>query len=443
MIRASTYLILMAFFITLEVYRIPIAGYNITLYHIFLAGALFWGVLGVLQNRGRIRINKETRIALGILILFSTYSFVSFLRNVDVMQPESRSGFLAEMVGYIMVLSMAIFITRWKIFRQFVVAFLASGIFVYLFAFYSWFVWITRKEYLTSIPFWHTFSHSEHVIQYLQSPSEFMQFPRFTLPFSSPAGTGVFLSLSGIILLAFTLQQIIDKRRGNWKLILLNVINFFCLLGTFARASWAIYAVGSLLVIWSFRKYKLVSIGRVAMTYLIMVVVLVSAMSLIPIGHQFAHNITLRFSPRYTEQSNIGHLESRLLALHYWTERPVVGLGVGGFWLKPKGGIHTHSTYFTILVNRGLIGLILFLSILFSLYFLLKKRILFNLKSENKIAFIYGIALLGGLMGLCVGHFLYEMNSEVVWLYYGLILSYVNLRFPISEDKGPTYRDNK
>ena len=94
MIKASTYLILMAFFITLEVYRIPIAGYNVTFYHIFLAGALFWGILGILQNRGRIRINKETRIALGVLILFSTYSFVSFLRNMDVMQPESKSGFL-------------------------------------------------------------------------------------------------------------------------------------------------------------------------------------------------------------------------------------------------------------------------------------------------------------------------------------------------------------
>lgn len=38
-------------------------------------------------------------------------------------------------------------------------------------------------------------------------------------------------------------------------------------------------------------------------------------------------------------------------------------------------------------------------------------------------------------MGVCVGHLLYEMNNEVVWLHCGLIFSYINLRPPISENK--------
>jgi len=404
MTKASTYLILMAFFITLEIYRIPIAGYNVTFHHIFLAGAWFWGILGVLQNRGQIRINKETRIALEILVVFAAYSFVSFLRNIDIMRSESKSMFLAELIGYMMVLAAPIFITQRRKFRWFVAAFCASGVFVYLGAFYHLFIWITQKAYVTGVPFWQTFSHSEHVIQYLQSPSEFAHFPRFRLPFSSPAGTGVFLSLSGIFLLAFLLQCVGNKRKRCWWVILLNVANVMCLLGTFARASWGIYAVGSLVVTWCFRKYKLVSIGRVATTYFIVAVFLLSAMSLIPVGNQFAHDITLRFSPRYTEQSNIGHM----------------------------GGIHTHSTYFTILVNRGLLGLVLFLAFLFSLYRLLKKKIRMAWQREDTSMLVYGIALLGGFLGLIVGHFLYEISLDVVWVYYGLILVCGNL--PISAE---------
>lgn len=68
------------------------------------------------------------------------------------------------------------------------------------------------------------------------------------------------------------------------------------------------------------------------------------------------------------------YLESRTLALHYWMENPIIGLGEGGFWLKPDGGIHAHSTYFTILVNRGLIGVILFLSFSFHFTFYSKKE---------------------------------------------------------------------
>ena len=427
MTKASNYLILMAFFITLAIYRIPVMGYNIAIYHIFLGIALFWGILTIFLNRGRLKINRETKIALGIFILFAAYSFLSFLRNVDIMHPESKSMFFAEIIGYIVVLAAPIFIIQRKKFQWFTTAFLASGIFVYLAAFYTLFMWFTQKTYVTGVPFWHTFTHSEHVMQYLQNPSEFMHFPRFTLPFSSPAGTGVFLSLSGIILSAFLLHSVANKRKGALWLILVNVVNFFCLLGTFARASWAIYAVGTLVVIWYFRRHKLISIGHLSTTYLIVAVLLFLVVSLIPLGNQFTQEITRRFNPAYTETSNIGHLRSRMLALHYWTERPFLGLGIGGFWLKPGGGIHTHSTYFTILVNRGLLGLILFLEFLFSLYRLLKKKIRLAWESKDSSMLIYGIGLLGCLLGLLAGHFLYQMDSATVWVYYGLVLAYGNL----------------
>ncbi len=373
------------------------------------------------------------KLVLGIFTLFAVYSLLEFLRNINIMALESRSAFLVELIGYIIVFGLIIFISQWKSFKKIIAAFLISGIFVYLGSFYHLFMWIFKGEYVTGVPFWYEFSRSEHVKSYLESRSWFAAFPRFRLPFSSPAGTGVFLSLSGIILLSFVLQAFANKKKNRWGFLVLNVINIICLLGTFARASWAIYVIGSIFVLWYFYRYKLIGFGKITRVYLVALILFLIIISVIPNGAEFTHGIVSRFNPELTYVSNVGHLESRILALHYWMENPIIGLGEGGFWLKPSGGIHTHSTYFTILVNRGLIGLILFLSFFFSLYLLLKKRILFNSKSENKIASIYGIALLGGLMGLFIGHFLYEINLEVVWLYYGLILSYVNLRFPIRD----------
>ncbi len=51
MIKTSNYLILVALFITLEIYRIPMMGYNITVYHIFLAVALFFGVISIIYKK--------------------------------------------------------------------------------------------------------------------------------------------------------------------------------------------------------------------------------------------------------------------------------------------------------------------------------------------------------------------------------------------------------
>lgn len=434
MVRVSTYLILVAFLITLEIYRIPIplVGYNVAPYHIFLAIALLLALSIVLLNP-RFRINRGVRVALGILIVFGGYSFLTFIRNADVMPREVRSMFLAELIGYAMVLIIPVFMSNRKNLRRLTIAFLSSAIFVYVGAFWHMFVFVTRGEKITSVPFWYIFTPSEHVLAYLEAPAGFAGFPRFVLPFSSPAGAGLFLSLSGILLLALALHHIASKRKMPLGLILFNVINFLCLLGTFARASWAIFLVGSMVTLWYFHKFKLISFRRVILTFVLVAGFLLAIISIVPMGDEFTRIVILRFDPEYTRMSDIGHLESRLLALSYWTESPITGLGVGGFWERPRGGIHTHSTYFTILVERGIIGLFLFLAFLFQVYQLLKRKMRMARKSNDTIMLAYNIAFLSSLIGLLLGHFLYQMSSEVVWLYYGITLAYANLRFPQTE----------
>jgi len=431
MAKVSSYLILVAIFITLDLYRFPVMGYNITLYHLFLAPALVLALLTVLLNV-RPKVVRGVKIALGILIVFGSYSFLTFLKNVDI-RHEAISMFMAELIGYSMVLIVPLSINNWKNLRRITIAFIASAVFIYLGSFWHTFVFVTRGEYVTGIPLWRLYSRSESVVSYIEKVVWFEGLPRFRLPFSTPAGAGIFLSLSGIFLLSFALQHIATKRRVSLWLIVLNLVNFLCLLGTFTRTGWFIFLVGSMATFWYFHKFKLISFARTTLTLVFVVGFLFTIVNLVPVGNDFVRLILSRLNLKYSWQWDIGHVESRVLALRYWTESPIVGLGVGGFWEKPGGGMHTHSTYFTLLVERGLIGLLLFLTFFFQIYRLLTRKMQIIWKSNDTIMLTYNIAFLSSIIGLFWGHFLYQINTEFIWLYYSLTLAYLNLPFPVVE----------
>ena len=427
MLMPAPYIILTAFMITLPIYRVPTPiGYNMSFYHIPLMAALFIGMNAIFLKALRPELDKEVKHVFTIFILFAGYSSLSFIRNFGSMRPESMSAYFSEVVGYIMVISVVIFIDKKSHLQKMTKAFMASAIFVYLGAFWHLYNYVVLDKYVTGVPFWQIYSKSENVVAYLERVAWFGGFPRFRLPFGSSAGTGLFLSLAGLLLLSYTLYHIACKKKVTWMLILLNLVNFFCLLGTFARASWAVFLFGSLCILWYFIKLNMIKPGRVALTLIIASALFFAVVSITPFGDEFLRMVGLRFSPDQTRASNLGHLASRKLALHYWLENPVAGLGVGGFFLKPMGGIHTHSTYFTLLVNRGLVGLLLYLFFIFKIFSILRTK---GLKSEftGYDSMPYAIGFLGCLTGLFVGNFLYQISTEVVWLLLGIMICYIKL----------------
>lgn len=78
---------------------------------------------------------------------------MGFLRTINIMALEARSAFLVELIGYIIVFGLIIFVSQWRSFKKIIVAFLISGIFVYLGSFYHLFMWIFKGEYVTGVPF--------------------------------------------------------------------------------------------------------------------------------------------------------------------------------------------------------------------------------------------------------------------------------------------------
>ena len=116
-------------------------------------------------------------------------------------------------------------------------------------------------------------------------------------------------------------------------------------------------------------------------------------------------------------------IETYMLALKYWTEDPIIGVGLGVFsWRSqleggnPSGDV-LHNTALWLLAETGIIGLVLF-----SLFFLACIR---SLISESKNKSSLSISILGlifVMLGASIGtEILYQ---RYLWFFIGLALAY-------------------
>ncbi|MDI6808603.1 MAG: hypothetical protein QME66_06450 [Candidatus Eisenbacteria bacterium] len=73
-------------------------------------------------------------------------------------------------------------------------------------------------------------------------------------------------------------------------------------------------------------------------------------------------------------------------------------------------------------------GLLLFVGFLFQIARVLRRGIKLRWRQWDKSWLIYDVAFLAGLLGLLIGQFLYDLNSETFWFFLGLALTSMNLR---------------
>ena len=418
----STWLVAAAFVLTLGVYRVPTpVGYNATFYHLLLGGALYFGVLAFFAGAMRLHLAPRTRGVVVSFILYAAYSFILLLKNLVVIQPNNLSNYLSEMMGYVLLFAAILLVDTFPTFRRTVAAFLASNVFLYLGAFWHLYNFAAFGRIVTGVPFWR-----QPEGEFVNRDISFMGFPRLRLPFSTPSDAGVYLSLTGILFLALVLHRMSRREGRNGLLLTVLFLNFLCLIGTMARASWSVFLLGGVVVFSRYRSVVHVRLRYVVVPIVAGIILLSLLANTLPVVNEALHFAALRFDPQAMRGDNKVHLMTRLLALHYWEESPLWGLGIGGFSLKPGAGVHTHSTYFTILVERGLIGLFLYLLFFAMLYRMLlgALRDARNRGDWERVPYLVGF--LGGLTGLAVGNLLYQMWPEYVSFFFGLGIACVN-----------------
>ncbi|HEU0120889.1 MAG TPA: O-antigen ligase family protein [Bryobacteraceae bacterium] len=137
--------------------------------------------------------------------------------------------------------------------------------------------------------------------------------------------------------------------------------------------------------------------------------------------HAFAPHISFHRLATLSDEVSRGDMNGRgavwINGLQLYWDNPVFGVGAGGFSGSVRGGsrIAAHNTYLEILVEHGAVGLALFLLIVSSLFFIVRRYPL-----EERL--LWWVVLSAWMILILT---LSWENREYTWLVWGLCASYV------------------
>jgi len=412
------FIILSAFLISLGLYRVPIGPINPSFSHIAELLGLTAGFVFLMKS-GKIMITKPTFL---VLVIGSLFIFFSIL-NVFLWTKSSGTAFDIigpELTGFIFLFLLPVFFRKIDNFKKIYKAYYFSAIFVYILNTYALLYWLKTGDILTGIPFWRIFSDTDDSTLYILRPMNFKGFPRFRFPFASTGGTGVFLAICGI----FLFNEIFRNKNKRKVYVMLFSINTFFLIGTFSRTGWLICLLGIFISLFNLLKFKTIKLKRISQVFIGIFFVIVVVIISVP---EIEDKFIIRFSFEATEKGNVGHISSRLIGINKFNEAPLTGIGIGN--LMAQGyGLHTHSIYTSFLAERGMFIFLFYLVFMFLIFYFLKLKIKYFAKTIQIDSKILSISLFSTMFSVLIGHLFYQIDSEFIWLFYALSLSFINLK---------------
>ncbi len=203
-------------------------------------------------------------------------------------------------------------------------------------------------------------------------------------------------------------------RNSKYRLLLLVLIlgNLYCMIFLYSRAAYLGLAVG-LFVLFCFRyRAFLVPFALAAMLWPVVL----------------PQKAVQRINETIDQYGQLDDSSARRMkiwtaALTKFQENPVVGIGFGSFRNLMLDLGDTHNIYVKILVEQGIVGLLLFLGVVFS--FLLEGMKLFQ-KGEDELSKGLGLGLVAALFVLLVNNFFgdrwtYLEVSAYLWIVGGIV----------------------
>jgi O-antigen ligase len=233
--------------------------------------------------------------------------------------------------------------------------------------------------------------------------------------------------------IAVTFYMSLTERNGILKLILIGITAavFFALLSTVSRGG-IIGLAGMLLILILKSKKRIVTIISVCILAFIFT-------------NTMPQNLRERFSKtqvtanaRGTGDGDIDSTTRRYyLAQAGWRiflNHPVFGIGIGNYYYENRfyAPVHpgrAHNMYLEIMAELGLIGILLFLGIIFHTFKSLNRII-----KANNIFSGYARGFYIGLVGfLIAGIFLHAQQDRILWFLIFMSAALENIAFPKPE----------
>ena len=193
-----------------------------------------------------------------------------------------------------------------------------------------------------------------------------LEVQRITGPFTGPNAFGVFLAVTGLVLLSLPRRTVpMWLRAPSVALILVALV------GTYSRAGWALFVIGFVLLGWRERR-GLVVAGAVAITALVLLVPPVHDRVLPPKESATASGRAI------TPESYRFRLDTWAGLLEKWAERPLVGYGLETTGqVNPRRvatapgestGYDAHNSVVKLLVEGGVLLLAAYAALLIMIF---------------------------------------------------------------------------
>jgi len=177
---------------------------------------------------------------------------------------------------------------------------------------------------------------------------------------------GTFVNLGPNEVAAFYTQYTIilmgiyfGMKKGRNKLILLSIIvtNIFCVLFLFSRSSYIALAIG-LFLIFSFKK-----------RLLLIPLILIGIFWKTALPDKMIERVEMTTDAYgQLDKSSVARLRIWEASLDLFSENPISGVGYGVFRYLHLGLADTHNIYLKLLAEQGIIGIFIFLLLLFILF---------------------------------------------------------------------------
>jgi O-antigen ligase len=231
-----------------------------------------------------------------------------------------------------------------------------------------------------------------------------------TFQFLGPNEVAAFFNEYTIILLAVFYSM--KKNVFKWPLFCLIAVNTFCILFTYSRGAYAGFLVG-LLILFAIKDRKM----------LIPIILIVGLWQT-----ALPEKVVERIKETKTETGQLDESSQRRIniweqALALFQTNPITGIGFGVFRYLGLDLGDTHNIYVKLLTEQGIVGLLIFLSIVFA--FMREAFILYQ-KGEDDQEKGLGLGLLICMFVMLVNNFFgdrwsYMEANAYLWIFAGLV----------------------
>jgi len=393
-----------------DIFTIKMPIINISIYRISAVILILFFLFRIFR-RGEI---KKSYIYL-FLPMIVISSFIGLINSIDPVL--NNDVFFSDVMG-VLIIFIFINIYKYEDISFLLDSYLYSLIPVVFFNAYIYYVYFFQGKMLKGISVFniYNFEISDSVLRRWTISG----MPRASMPFSSPPLLGLAISI-GIIIIFFKLNSKIKIKLYIWYylFLILLVIVFFC---TMSRSIIVALCITFLTMIFleriKIKKIRTKNVYKVRWRYLFILFLLTLLI--------FYFLLPSNVGPKLLSRLIQSNFESLSKERHYlvlldgtilWTENIknfLIGIGTGSsIYYTGKHtffGPNFFNSYFTILVERGILGFIGF----YSIYFLIIKRLYRNYKTKgdfiSKVMFFI-------MIDMFVSFVFYDMRAMIpAWI---------------------------